>query len=254
MDSIVLDNVSIEFPIYEMSGRLLRQELFRIGVGGSIRNDRQNRVTVRALDNVSLRIADGDKLGIVGHNGAGKSTMLRAMARIYEPVSGRIEVKGKVAPLFNIMLGIDQDSTGYENIHARALFLGMTRKQMEQNIEDIARFSDLGNYLDMPIRTYSTGMLVRLAFAIATCSQADILLMDEVIGAGDAAFHKRAEQRLQAFIDRARTMVIASHSPGVLRAMCTKGIVLHHGKVHFVGSIGDSLDYYADLVAKSEAG
>jgi len=248
MVSIVIDDVSIEFPIYDLSGRSLRKELFSSSIGGVLRKDKSNRITVQALDRVSMRVEEGDRLGIVGHNGAGKSTLLRAMAGIYEPVSGRIQITGKVAPLFNILIGIDQDSTGYENIFARALFLNMSREEMEMHLDDITEFSDLGNYLHMPIRTYSTGMLVRLAFAIATCANADILLMDEVIGAGDAAFQKRAEARLEAFVEKAGTLVIASHSADILRGMCRKGIILHHGKVEFSGSIDDALKYYSDRI------
>jgi ABC-2 type transport system ATP-binding protein/lipopolysaccharide transport system ATP-binding protein len=254
MVSIVLDEVSIEFPIYDLTGRSLRKELFNASIGGVLRKDKADRVSVQALDRVSMRVEEGDRLGIVGHNGAGKSTLLRAMAGIYEPVSGRIQVSGKVAPLFNILIGIDMDSTGYENVLARALFLDMTREEMESHMDDIMAFTDLGNYLNMPIRTYSTGMLVRLAFAIATCANADILLMDEIIGAGDAAFQKRAEARLSAFIERAGTLVIASHSAEILRAMCKTGIVLHHGKLEFSGSIDDTIQYYNDHIAQPATG
>jgi len=251
MASILLDNVSVDFPIYDVNGRSLRRELVRIGTGGRIDQGPGGRVTVRALDHISLVVRAGDRLGIIGHNGAGKSTLLRTAAGIYEPVAGRVEVRGRVAPLFDIMLGIDQDLTGYENIFVRGFYLDMTRKRMQEKIGDIAAFSDLGNYLHMPLRTYSTGMLVRLAFSIATSIPADILLMDEVIGAGDAAFHRKAEARLNQFIADAKIFVVASHSTELLRHLCNRGVVLHSGRVAFDGSVGDAIRYYEDWSARA---
>lgn len=249
MARISLHNVGIEFKIYDLSARSLRKELMRISTGGRIASDEHERVSIKALNGVTLEVKDGDRLGLLGHNGAGKSTLLRVMGGIYEPVNGTVQIAGNVAPLFDAMIGMDADSTGIENIRLRGLYLNLKPGEIESHIDDIVDFSELGNFLHMPIRTYSTGMIIRLAFAILTSTKPDIVLMDEVIGAGDAAFIKKAEARLERFLARVGIVVVASHSMPVLRTMCNRGIVLHHGEVHFSGSIEEAIDSYAALTA-----
>jgi ABC-2 type transport system ATP-binding protein len=163
------------------------------------------------------------------------------------PVRGSVEISGNVAPLFDLMLGMNPDSTGIENIRLRGLYLDLSRAEIEARIEDITEFSKLGNYLHMPIRTYSSGMVVRLAFATLTSTRPDIVVMDEVIGARDAAFIKSAQQRLENFMTEVGIVVIASHSLEVLKTMCNRGAVLHHGAMHFIGSIDDAIESYAEL-------
>jgi ABC-type polysaccharide/polyol phosphate transport system ATPase subunit len=197
---------------------------------------------------VSFALRQGDRLGIVGPNGAGKTTLLRVLAGIYEPTRGRMFARGKVAPLFDITLGMDPDATGYENIKIRGLFLDMTDEEIRQSTDDIVEFSELGAYMDMPIRTYSTGMRVRLAFAIATVQRPEILLLDEMIGAGDARFIDRAQARLDRFIGGTGILVLASHSEAVIRQMCNKAILLHQGKLIGSDSVDEIFQSYKNLV------
>ena len=247
MVGITLDSVSVQFPIYDVNSRSLRNQLLKIGMGGRIYTDSRNHVVVSALEDISFSLREGDRVAIVGQNGAGKSTLLRALAGIYEPTRGVVRTYGRVAPLFDITLGMDPDATGYENIKIRGLLLGMRAAEIADHVDDIVNFSELGTYMDMPIRTYSTGMMVRLAFAIATIREPDILLMDEMIGAGDARFIHRAQERLHRFIGRAGILVLASHSEQVLRTMCTKGILLHHGKMIGFDTVDEILDAYKSI-------
>jgi ABC-type polysaccharide/polyol phosphate transport system ATPase subunit len=192
---------------------------------------------IKALDNISLHLQDGDRVGILGHNGAGKSTFLRVLANIYEPTRGRMVVQGKVSPLLDVMLGIDPESTGYENILLRGLLLGLKRKEILKKMDEIAEFTELGDFLSVPIRTYSSGMMMRLAFAVATSIQPDILVMDEIIGVGDDAFLTRARERLDHLIEQSNIVVLASHSDEIIRKMCNKAIVLDGGRLKQIGPI-----------------
>ncbi|MFQ5514333.1 MAG: ABC transporter ATP-binding protein [Myxococcota bacterium] len=249
MAEILVDSITVQFPIFDVNARSLRKELMRMSTGGRIQTDVDDHVVITALENVSFTLREGDRLGIIGPNGAGKSTLLRAIAGIYEPHRGRICVRGRVAPLFDITLGMDSDATGYENIKIRGLFLQMTPAQIKEHASDIVAFSELGSYMNMPIRTYSTGMRVRLAFAIATAQPSDILLFDEMIGAGDAKFIDRAQERLERFLGRARIVVIASHSDEIIRRMCNKAMLLDHGKLIGIDSVDEILKAYASLIA-----
>lgn len=247
MVEIICESVSVQFPIYDANTRSLRTKLMNVGTGGTIRADARH-VVVQALEDVSFSLRRGDRLGIIGPNGAGKSTLLRVLAGIYEPTRGRVRTRGKAAPLFDITLGMDQDATGYENIKIRGLFLNMSDAEIAAHTEEIVAFSELGPYMDMPIRTYSSGMMVRLAFAIATTQQPEILLLDEMIGAGDARFIDRAQERLDRFIGSTGILVLASHSEGVIRKMCNKAILLHQGKLIGSDSVDEILSSYDQLV------
>jgi ABC-type polysaccharide/polyol phosphate transport system ATPase subunit len=245
---IVLKDVVTEFPIYGAQPSLRRALLGH--VGGVLRrgaNGAAKRVVVRALDNVSLAINHGDQLGILGHNGAGKSTMLRVLAGIYEPNHGSINIKGRVSTLFTTSPGLDADDTGYENIVTCGLLLGMTRDEIENKLPEIEAFTELNDYLALPVRTYSSGMLVRLGFAIATAINPEILLLDEGLGAGDARFAARAAERVNALIERSSIMVLASHSYKLIRQMCKRVILLHHGRVVADGPTEEVLEIYARM-------
>ena len=248
MIELVADAVCVEFPIYDTQARSLKNTLITMGSGGIIRKTAGNRVVVSALDEVSLSVQEGDRLGIIGANGAGKTTLLKVLAGIYEPVRGRVITRGRVAPLFDISLGMDADATGYENIRIRGLFSDLSPEEIEERSAEIAEFSGLGPYLEMPIRTYSSGMRVRLAFAIATTLDPDILLLDEMIGAGDAAFIERAQERLNSFLSRTRILVLASHSNDIIRRMCNKAILLHQGKVVGCDSVDEIIRSYESLI------
>jgi ABC-type polysaccharide/polyol phosphate transport system ATPase subunit len=246
--SITLQNVNIDFPIYG-SQTSFRKVLFERATGGLIRRDasQKRRVSVRALENISIRLEHGDRLGLIGHNGAGKSTLLRVMAGVYEPSDGTVSIEGRVSPLFNISPGLDQDDTGYENILNCGLFLGMTREEIAAKTPDIARFSELGEYLSLPVRTYSSGMLVRLGFAIATAIDPEILILDEGLGAGDARFAERAKKRVDSLIKRSSILVLASHSDELIRSFCNKGILLQGGRMIRSGDVNEVIQAYHNL-------
>jgi histidinol-phosphate phosphatase family protein len=248
--SIILENVVTDFPIYG-SQPSLRETLLNRAVGGLLRRSEDNkRVFVRALDRVSLRLRHGDQLGIVGHNGAGKSTLLRVLGGVYEPSQGRVTIDGRVSSLFTTSPGLDIDDTGYENIITCGLFLGMTRKEIARKLSDIDAFAELGDYLDLPVRTYSAGMLTRLAFAIATAIDPEILLLDEGIGAGDARFATKARERIEMLIARSSIMVLASHSDKLIRQMCNRVVLLDRGRVVADGAPDEVLEEYRRMNAE----
>ena len=200
---------------------------------------------MRALDNVSLTIRHGDQIGIIGHNGAGKSTLLRVLAGIYEPSHGSVSVDGHLSPLFNVSPGaLDLDDTGFENIVTCGLLLGLTREEIERKVPEIEKFSELSSYLTLPARTYSTGMLVRLGFAIATSIDPTSSCLDQWLGAGDARFAARAAKRIESMIERSSIMVLASHSDELIRKMCNRVILLNHGRIVADGPTADVLDIY----------
>lgn len=244
MALLILDHVTIDFPIYD-SQKTFRSAL-RAVTGGLITRDARTpkRVTVRALDDVSLTLKDGDRLGLIGHNGAGKSTLLRVCAQVYEPTLGRVFAEGKISPLFNAAPGLDSDDTGYENIMTCALLMGMTRDEIVRKTPDIAEFSGLGEYLFLPVRTYSSGMLTRLSFSIATAIDPEILILDEGLGTGDARFAEQAKQRVDALIARSSILILASHSDALIQSMCNKAILLQAGTIVREGSVKDVLDAY----------
>jgi ABC-type polysaccharide/polyol phosphate transport system ATPase subunit len=248
MAEIILKDVTADFPIYGNQVSFRNALLGRV-VGGALRRQTEagNRVIVRALDNVSLTINHGDQLGIIGHNGAGKSTLLRVLAGIYEPSLGTVAIDGHVSPLFNISPGLDLEDSGYENIITCALLLGMTRDEIERKMPEIAAFTELSDYLALPARTYSSGMLVRLGFAIATAIDPEILLLDEGLGAGDARFATRAAKRVEAMIERSSMMVLASHSDELIRQMCNRVILLDHGRILADGPTKDVIDMYTRM-------
>ncbi|MGE5538014.1 MAG: ABC transporter ATP-binding protein [Gemmatimonas sp.] len=245
MASIAVKHVTLDYPIYGASHRSFRQALFG-RTGGLIRQEgaRQQRVVVRALDDVSFQLDHGDRLGLVGHNGAGKSTLLRLLAGVYAPVSGEVVTVGRISPLFTAAPGIDIDDTGYENIRTCGLFLGMSADEIKQKTPEIAEFCELGDYLHLPVRTYSTGMMTRLAFAIATSIDPGILLLDEGLGAGDARFTARAEQRMNELIKRSSILVLASHSDGMIKDCCNKAALMENGRLLAIGPVDDILHRY----------
>ncbi len=258
MARIVAENLSVEFPIYDTSGRSLRHALGmgRIAnmikgsehVGGAIGKSHGNLV-VRALNNISLEIAEGDKVGIIGHNGCGKTTLLRVLAGIYEPTLGQLKTSGHIMPLFNMTEGMTPDATGMELIYVRGILLGLTPDQVTEITPEILEFCELGHYINMPVRTYSAGMLVRLAFAITTAISADILLFDELIGAGDAHFIERAQARLEDFVKRSSVLVVASHSADILKRWCNRAVLMQHGEILEIGEVGHVLSAYEKLVS-----
>ncbi len=241
---LTLDRVTVSFPVYLGSSRSLKKSLLSRGSAGRIARDANDRIIVDALREVSLSLDSGDRLALIGANGAGKTTLLRVMAGIYEPMGGTVRVNGRISPMFDIGLGIDGDLSGYDNIRIRGLLLGLSAREIEDRLPDIAAFTELGDYLEMPVRTYSSGMMLRLTFAVATCYEPEILLMDEWILAGDAHFMTKAQARVDAFVERAHALVLASHNMDVCRKWCNKGVWLARGEVRAFGDIGTVIDDY----------
>ena len=231
MASIVFDQVSVDFPIYNASGRSLKKQLMSATTGGRLGADPQGRVIVRALEGLSFRLSDGDRVGLLGHNGAGKSTLLRLLGRIYEPTAGTVRIQGSLGSLIDVSLGIDPEASGRENIYLRGAMLGLTRTQIASHFDDIVAFSELGQFIEMPVRTYSSGMHLRLAFAVSTVVRPEILLMDEWLSVGDEAFKHKAEQRLTDLLQATRILVLASHSRELVMHTCNRVIWLEHGRI-----------------------
>ncbi len=224
-------DLCVEFPIYNTSNRSLKKQIIQAATGGRIAEDAKKHVVVRALEDIELDLKPGDRLGLVGHNGSGKSTLLRVLAGAYTPTSGVLDVEGKVASLLDIGLGMDGEASGYENIVIRGILMGMTKAQIEEKIQEIAEFTDLGDYLYMPMRTYSSGMSMRLGFAVSTSTDADIILMDEWLSVGDSAFAEKAAARMNDLLKRSSIMVLASHDMGMIERVCNTAIRLEHGKI-----------------------
>lgn len=253
MASISLRDVSVEFPIYQGGGRSLKRALFDAGTGGRLGRDKSNRLLVRALNGLSLDIFHGERIGLIGGNGAGKTTLLRVVAGIYEPMSGDIMVEGKVSPLLDVGLGLNMEASGYENIFLRGLFMGMPPAEIREHAREIIEFTELGDYVQMPVRTYSAGMLLRLSFAVATCANPEILAMDEWVLAGDAHFLGKARRRLETFIDRSSILLLASHTESLLLEWCTRLVLLDRGRLVAVGAPSDIIKLYHERAQERAA-
>ena len=230
MAAIALKNVTVQIPIYDIGGSSLRKAILSKTVGGRFERSGSHLV-VDALKDVSFEAHDGDRVALVGNNGSGKSTLLRVLSDVYPATAGSVQVVGEVSPMFDTMLGMSMDATGMENIWICGRLWGLSQTQIKDSLDDISEFTELGDYLNVPVRTYSTGMMLRLAFAIATVRDPEILLLDEVVGVGDSAFFEKAFRRLQGIIRRSQILFLASHIDDILRKVCNKAIWLDHGKL-----------------------
>ena len=248
MVGITLQNVSIDFPIYNSRSRGLINTIF-----GHSRRE-QNRVEsagmgnvcVHALHDISLALKPGDRIGLIGRNGAGKTTLLRVLSGVYAPTRGLMAQEGRISSLTDIMLGMDLDASGYDNIVMRGIVMGLNRRAAIALIPEIERFTELGEYLQLPVRTYSQGMLLRLAFSVSTSITPDILLMDEMIGAGDACFVKKAQDRINGLINGVSILVLASHNESILQSFCTTGIVMKRGRIELIAPIDECLRWHRE--------
>ncbi|HLY59028.1 MAG TPA: ABC transporter ATP-binding protein [Stellaceae bacterium] len=242
--SIRLHDVHLDFPVYNAGSRSLKKSLLWRGTGGAVASDANNRVVVHALDGVTLELKHGARVGLIGHNGAGKTTLLRVMAGVYEPNQGRVAIAGRICSLFDLGFGMNVEATGYANIILRGLHLGLSRREIIALTPEIAEYTELGPYLDMPLRTYSAGMRTRLAFAVSTSIQSEIMLIDEGILAGDLHFLNKARDRLSTVLGGTSIVVLATHSPDLMRDWCDSAILLRAGKIVGVGPVDDMLAAY----------
>ena len=232
MTHIQLKNVDVKFPVLDLQNANLRNDVIRKLSFGLLESPRQHKVAeVHALKNISLNILAKDRVGIIGLNGAGKTTMLQTIAGIYKPVSGTRDVSGRISNLYNIGVGFDNNESGYENIILRGMLMGLSKREAIDLIPEIKEFTELGDFLNMPIRIYSEGMRVKLAFAISTAVNPEVLLMDEWIGAGDQSFQEKAQDRLHDVIQKSSILVLTSHVEGLVKNNCSKCVLLHKGEI-----------------------
>lgn len=246
MAKIELTRVGLTFRVRKQAGRLSLKEYL---VRGLFIRPAESVMEVRALEDVSLSFRAGDRVGIIGHNGAGKSTLLKLLAGIYEPTRGQCVVEGSVSSLFDLMLGFEPEASGWDNIRYRGYLQGETPRSINRKIQAIADFTELGEFLNIPVRHYSAGMLVRLAFAIATAIEPEVLLIDEVLGAGDAAFQDKARRRMREMMDRAELIVAVSHDLESLARICELGVWMEKGRVRMIGDIEDVIKAYLNSLS-----
>lgn len=244
MASIDLNRVSLTFRIRQQYQITLKEYVLK----GMFRQRTNPLHEIRALKDVSLRIGDGERVAVLGANGSGKSTLLRLLAGIYHPTAGRRRVRGRISSLFDLALGFEMESNGWKNILYRGYLQGESRRTIRAKAQQIAEFSELGEFLDIPVRYYSAGMMVRLAFSIATAIEPEILLIDEVLGAGDLAFQMKAHQRMRAMMQQARLLVIVSHDLQTLSELCDRAVWLEKGRVQFDGPVHEAIAAYRDHV------
>jgi ABC-type polysaccharide/polyol phosphate transport system ATPase subunit len=244
---VSLDNISFSYPVFEVTGRSLKVTLMRQVTGAKLRGEK-GTVTVQALDSVSLEAREGDRVGLIGRNGSGKSTTLRVIAGLAHPQTGRVRVQGRLVPLIEKGLGIHGELTGYQNIELPLRLLGASTKEVKQASLDIPEFTGLGEFMNLPVRTYSEGMRTRLAFAICTSINADILVLDEWLAAGDIDFHERAEGRLRSMLDRTAIVILASHSLELIGRVCNKVAWMEAGNLIMYGPTHQVLASYLQSV------
>jgi ABC-type polysaccharide/polyol phosphate transport system ATPase subunit len=243
-------NLSVEFSIYQGDSRSLKKVLFATATHGNLARDAADRINVRALNDVTLDIEDGDRVALIGANGAGKTTLLRVLAGIYCATRGQCCSSGRISALLDVSLGLNPEATGRENIMLRGIYMNIHPREMRSRVDEIVEFTELGPYIDMPARTYSSGMLVRLGFAISTCVPAEILLMDEWLLAGDARFLEKAQQRMEQFVSSSSILVLASHSTDLLRKWCNRAIMLENGRIAAKGNVDQVIAAYTGTSAR----
>jgi ABC-type polysaccharide/polyol phosphate transport system ATPase subunit len=249
MAIIEFEDVSLEYPLRHDT-MSLKEYIVR---GVFRKRGKEKRTRLRALDRVSFQIKEDERVAIIGSNGAGKSTLLRTVAGIYPICSGKRTVVGSICSLYDITLGFEMDSTGWENIYYRGYLQGETPRSIRGKIQEIADFCELGEFLDLPLRCYSAGMVMRLAFSIATSSEPEILLIDEVFGTGDLSFQKKAETRIKDYLTRAKIVVSVSHNLEILAELCQRGIWMKHGQIQADGPIDSVIASYLDSVSPAAA-
>ena len=240
---IILEDIVLNYPSTIYNHKTLKEALFELM---QLKKPAQMLTDVHALQGISFSISEGERVGVIGHNGAGKSTLLKAIAGIYPITSGEIEVEGHIQSLFDLSVGFEIDATGRENIEYRGLLLGETPRSIAEKTQDIIEFSELGDFINYPIKSYSSGMIVRLAFSISTMVAGDILLLDEVFGAGDARFMQKAKTRITSLVESAKILIFVSHDMSAIKEMCNRVVWLDHGCVKMDGHTDDVIEAYLD--------
>ena len=240
-----LEDVAVHYLIPELKSAGLLSTVRAVNLGGKLQK-LHGRSGVTALENINLELKDGDRLALMGHNGAGKTTLLRVLASILPPTEGRVRIEGQISALMTIRLGMSGTMSGYDNIRSRARYMGVPEKQIDAQFGQIAEFTELGDYLHLPINSYSSGMRVRLAFAIATAFYPDILILDEWLSAGDERFKNKASERMHSLIENTGIVAFASHNIGMLKNICNKAIVLKKGQIVFQGSVEEAAAILSD--------
>lgn len=261
MPHIRAENISLSYPVFGAPKMQIepgtvdaaRDTLRGRGTGALVAGTVIGATHVDALRNISFELKPGDRLGLLGRNGSGKSTLLRVLAGVYPPSSGRVELRGRAAPMFNVGLGVRPEASGRRNIILRGLLNGLTRKEAEAKVDEIIEFTELGPYIDMPVRTYSSGMAMRLAFATATSFSPQILLLDEWIGAGDEGFQAKATKRMGDLVAQAGITVIASHKRQLIKKVCNLGLWLDAGEMRAIGPIEDVYEQWDEEARLAEA-
>ncbi len=243
MSLVQLKDLSLRYPLYGLSSRSLKKELIKMALGKRL-GIADEVVVVNALENLNLNIEAGQKIGLVGNNGAGKSTLLKVLAGIYPPTTGKLLLKGTVGALFDVHFGMDFEATGYENVYIRAYLLGIPRKKISAMMADIEEFTELGEFLEMPVKSYSNGMLLRLSFGLSTMVAPNILLIDEIINVGDAIFIEKAKERLAKFIHQSDALLLASHANDIIESMCTEVLWLDKGRIKQFGTTAEVMSAY----------
>lgn len=228
MTIVKATNIYVQFPVYSSSQRSFKKVLFAKKVGGGLNNEKGN-ITVNALNNVSFEVNEGDRVALIGHNGAGKTTLLRVLAEVYHPTSGSLSIKGNVVSLIDMAMGMDSEATGYQNIFIRGILLGLSLKEIKTHVNDIIEFSELGEYINLPVRTYSSGMILRLAFSVISILKPSVLLMDEWLTVGDSAFKNKMGAKLEDMINDTSVLILASHSKEIIRKYCNRYFLLENG-------------------------
>ncbi len=246
MSSIVtLSNVSVRFRTYHQKSSGLKESVMRwIRPPGWYKKEAPKRTEFWGLKDINFSLEEGSRLGIIGRNGAGKSTLLKVISRIYRPTEGQVKVDGRIAPLIEIGAGFSPELTGRENIFLNGAILGIPKKELEKRTQDIIQFSELADFIDMPVKYYSTGMHMKLAFTIATEIPPDVLILDELYAGGDAAFIEKANERLQGFINKSRVLILVAHSMEYVKQLCNRVIVIDHGRIVADGDPTEMADRY----------
>lgn len=235
--SINLENASVSFPIFNVKTQSLKNRIIKSVMGNIASNNQDKVVYIDALKNINIKIESGEKIGVIGGNGSGKSTFLRLCSRIYEPSTGTINIKGDISPLINVNIGIDPESTGRENIKLRLVILGYNNNQINEVLNQIIEFTGLSQFIDLPFYTYSTGMQMRLAFATSVFIKPEILIMDEWLATGDKDFQEKAEKKLNSIIEESKILILASHSKDLILKTCTRVIWLENGYIKKEGQV-----------------